>query len=372
MFLSNPFTHDSRVHQEAKALIQGGHEVSLIAWDRKKQNLSRESIEGIEVIRLQNTKFMDFLHYDIFRWRYWCNEAYKKALELHEDNPFQVVHCHDLDTLPIGIRLKRKLKLSLIYDAHEIWGHMISRDIPQWWANRFFKLEKKLAPEADRVITVAEPHESYFLKMGCKKVTLVRSCKIVKEKEYIPPDNEKFTLIYIGGLNETRFIEEAVEVCLGLNDIRFRIAGFGVLENKLRDISEKDSSGTIEFIGKMPMKKVIPETARGDAILCMLDPSNMNNKIGPPNKVFEAMVVSRPVIATKGTYSGNLVEKSRMGLAIGFNKKSFENAILKLRDSPELRTEFGKNALKAALEEYNWAVQEEVLLRTYKSLIEVS
>lgn len=39
MTLSNPFTHDPRVYNEAKSLVKAGHEVTVIAWD--KNGISR-------------------------------------------------------------------------------------------------------------------------------------------------------------------------------------------------------------------------------------------------------------------------------------------------------------------------------------------
>ena len=114
------------------------------------------------------------------------------------------------------------------------------------------------------------------------------------------------------------------------------------------------------------MSKVIPETAKGDVVMCMLNPNNLNNRVGPPNKLFEAMVCGRPVIATKRTYSGDLVEKLQMGLTVDFDKEDFKKAIIKLRDNPKLREEYGKNALNAALNKFNWDVQNNNLLKVYE------
>lgn len=43
------------------------------------------------------------------------------------------------------------------------------------------------------------------------------------------------------------------------------------------------------------------------------------------------------------------------GLAVEFDEKSLKNAIIKLRDDPKLREEFGKNARKTALN-YDWKI----------------
>jgi hypothetical protein len=49
MLLSNPFTHDPGVHNEAKSLVVAGHSVTVLAWDRKKENLPEEQNEGIKI-----------------------------------------------------------------------------------------------------------------------------------------------------------------------------------------------------------------------------------------------------------------------------------------------------------------------------------
>jgi glycosyltransferase involved in cell wall biosynthesis len=371
MTLSNPFTHDPRVYNEAKSLVKAGHEVTVIAWDRNGIKPIQEEKDGIKIFRIRNTWLMKLVPFNILQLYPWWGEAYKKSLKSDKKKSFDAIHCHDLDTLPIGIKLKKRLAIPLIYDAHEIWGYMKMMNYPKWIGNYFLGKEKKLAPIADHIITVAEPHEHYFQNMGCNKVNIIRNCKRVDKKEYAPPDNKIFTLIYIGGLSKTRFLQEAAEICQGLERIRFRIAGFGILEDVLKQKAEKAPFGNIEFLGKIPMERVIPETVKGDASLCMLNPSNMNNRIGPPNKLFEAMATGRPVIATKGTYSGNLVEELKMGLTVEFDEKSLKNAIIKLRDDPKLREEFGKNALKAALGEYNWHIQEKKLLNVYDQMREV-
>jgi len=363
MLLSNPFTHDPRVYNEARSLVKAGHKVTVLCWDRASAHKAEEVIDDVAVVRTRNTGYMKMLPYDIFRMRPWWRQVYHMALGIHSKEPFQVVHCHDFDTLPAGVWLKKRLGIRLVYDAHEIWGHMVARDLPGWWANHYLKRERKLAPEADHIITVAEPHEKHFRKMGCKNVTLVRNCKPLSGAEYESPSNDVFTLTYIGGLNSSRFLLEAMDVCSKVENIKFIIAGFGGMEEDIKNQAKALSN--VEFKGKIPMSDVIPLTKEADAVHCLFDPSNKNNQVGPPNKIFEAMAVGRPVIATRGIYSGELVKKFNMGLAIDFDKKAYRKALVQLRDNPSERERMGRNALEAAKGEFNWPVQEARLLGIY-------
>jgi glycosyltransferase involved in cell wall biosynthesis len=365
MIVTNPFTHDPRVYNEAKSLVNNGNKVVVLAWDKKKEFPEQEIIDGIEVYRIYNSTIMYIIPYDLFRMYFWWKTAYKEALELYEKSHFDVIHCHDLDTLPIGIRLKKKLGLPLIYDAHEIWGYMLKKDLPKLFSYYYLKKEKRLITNPDLIITVNEPLKNYFESITNVKVNIIMNCKFLENKNYVPPKNDLFSLLYIGYLSKSRFLIELVEIISKLPNIHLTIGGSGktkyvnALENKCEKIKN------VDFIGKVPMEKVIPMTKKSDLIICMTSPDDPNNSRATGNKQFEAMVSGRPIICTKGTYPGILTEKLNCGLVAEFNKKSLKDAIVKLINNPKLCKELGKNALNAAIEKYNWKKQEEILFDIY-------
>ncbi|MBE9594619.1 MAG: glycosyltransferase, partial [Proteobacteria bacterium] len=132
MLLSNPFMVDPRVYKEAKALIGAGNEITVLVWDRHRDYEPESFVEGIRVVRIHNKGLLRIMPNDLFRNPLWWRKAYKKGLELYNTAQFKfdVTHCHDLDTLWAGVWLKKKLGIKLIYDAHEIFGYMIARDMP--------------------------------------------------------------------------------------------------------------------------------------------------------------------------------------------------------------------------------------------------
>ena len=364
MTLSNPFTHDPRVYNEARSFVKAGHKVTVLAWDREEKFPLKEIIDGINVVRVRNTRLMDFLPYDIFNLYFWWIEGYKKSQKLHSETKFDVIHCHNLDTLPIGIKLKKKLGIKLVYDAHEIWGYMVSRSIP-WWQYYSWK-EKHIIKNVDRVITVNEPLKEYFDKITDKPITIIMNCKHLQGTKYDPPNNNKFTLLYIGTLGKSRYLLELADVVKELPDVKCIIAGSAMheyvdlLKNKCSKIQN------VDFIGRVPRENVLPMTKKADVVICMTDPKDMNNSRATANKQFEAMVCARPIICTKGTYPGIFTEKHNCGLTAEYNKQSLKEAIIKLRDNTKLCKELGKNGLNNAIKEYNWKKQEGKLMKIYK------
>jgi hypothetical protein len=117
------------------------------------------------------------------------------------------------------------LRIKLIYDAHEIFGYMISRDMPKIVVNASFLMEKRLIKNVDRIITVNEPLESYFKSITNKPITIVMNCKDLISEEYQPTKNDVFTICYIGVLSKSRMFPEIVDIIGNMKGVRFVIAG---------------------------------------------------------------------------------------------------------------------------------------------------
>lgn len=373
MFVSNPFTNDPRVYSEAKSLLQAGYEVTVIARDWRKQNPPRENLDGIEVIRV--TAPLTPRHgfggplWNSFGSILWQWRAYRQALKLGGEGGFDVVHCHDLDTLLIGFRLKRKLGLPLIYDAHEIYGYMMTRYLPRRITNLFLWLEKWLVRFVDHIINVDAAQNRYFLGITDKPISIIMNCKPLQSLEYQPPENEgAFTILYIGVLHQGRAVPMLVDAVRELPNVRCIIGGIGNPKH-VRALEEKCAAvSSAEFVGRVPLDQVIPMTKKADAVFLLLNPQDLNNRDSLANKQFEAMVCGRPIICTKGTYSGELTEHEEVGLTVEYDKEALKQAIIELRDNPELRERLGRNALRAAITKYNWPREEEKLLELYGSI----
>ncbi len=368
MLLSNPFTNDPRVYNEALSLTEAGHSVTVLCWDKSGNNPQTEVKEGIKVVRVRDTPFMSFLPYEILKLKFWWRKAYRVAMGLYKEEPFDIVHCHDLDTLETGVMLKRKLSVPLIYDAHEIWGYMLLRDLPKFAARHFLKKEKKLIGEADAVVTVNEPLRNYFTRLTEAPVVVVMNCKTPIGTGYRKPENDMFNIIYIGTLNNARFIMESVDVISEMPDVRLTIAGIGKKEfvSKLRERVEKIPN--IVFLGEVEMDRVLELTEKSDAVLCLTDPNDKNNSIATANKQMEAIATGRPIIVSRGTYPGEFTEKYGIGVSVEHNKEGLRKGIERLKNDRTLREKMGRTAMKIGIEEYNWNNQAEKLLKLYNQI----
>lgn len=363
MLLTNPFRPDPRVYKEAKSLIKGGYEVTIFAWDREAQFPETEVLDGIRIKRFSIPSPYGSLGMVKGLLKFW--KAVRREARKED---FDIVHCHDFDTLPVGLKIARKMKKKVVYDAHENYASMIEFDVPRpvYLFVRFY--EKLLAPKVDAVIAVSEPVGDilscpYTVVMNARELEDIGEGRLERCRKNML---DLFTLIYIGVLEPMRFLVEACEAVESIDGVHLLIGGYGRLEDEIRVYAQK--SEKITFMGRVPYQDVMPCTSASDAVMCVFDPSNKNTVIGMPNKLFEGMMAARPVLATVGTYSGNTVERTRCGISIEYSKDSFKKAVEFLRDNPEKAAEMGKNGRKAAEEEFNWGVMEKRLLDLYDSL----
>ncbi|MGQ0535874.1 MAG: glycosyltransferase [Methanobacteriota archaeon] len=367
MLLTKPVKGDPRVRKEAGTLLRAGHEVAVLEWARHEPDAPpEESVHGVRVFRVKNTRFMERLPGDLVRNPFWWRLGAREAVRLAKRFPFDVLHCHDLDTLAAGVAAKKKTGARLVFDAHEIFRFMVEDAYPAavgWGAQL---LEDRLLGSVDEVVTVNEPLLDYYRKRTRAPVTIVMNCD-EPVAEWSAPKAATFTVSYIGSLQPRFFLPEAVHVLGGLPGVRFVIAGRPEgAHDAVHEASRRYAN--VEFLGPLPADEVLPKTLEAHAVLAIYDPSARSSKVGVPTKMFVAMGAGRAVIVPEGTHAGEIVRRHRAGLAVPYGKEGLAGAVETLRDDPKLRDEYGRNGLAAAQRTYNWRAQGTQLLKVYERL----
>lgn len=98
-----------------------------------------------------------------------------------------LVHCHDLNTLPIGVAIKLffNKKVKVVYDAHEYETETVYlKGVERILAKAFERISIR---KVDAVITVSESIASAYRKLyNIKKPFLVKNypyyCKVQKKR----------------------------------------------------------------------------------------------------------------------------------------------------------------------------------------------
>lgn len=363
MLVTNEYRPDPRVHKEAKALIDGGHEVTVAAWDRLRSRPPREVVEGVKLHRVRTGKVGGqmalVLNYPLFLLR-----SLGAARKVRPD----IVHAHDLDTLPVGLLISRLRGIPLVYDAHERYAKMIAMDVPAAVSRVVEKFEQLLLPRPDLVITINEAMAAELEKHTRDKVLVIMNVIELPSRSKVRKHDEHEVIVLFNPVTfePMRYLEESMAAMSSIDRCVYRLAGSGRLLGAVERAAREHDN--IEFLGHLPFTRLMEEYEKVDVVLILADPANENYRTGTANKMGEGMAFGLPLLASKGTLSADVVERESCGLTFDWSEESFREAIDRLRD-PAVRAEMGRKGREAAEREYNWGTMRDRLQRTYSRLL---
>ena len=126
----------------------------------------------------------------------------------------------------------------------------------------------------------------------------------------------------------------------------------------------------VEFIGKISYEEIIERGLRADLFFVLRDSMVPTNRYTCGSTLFNAMICSKPILVNQGTSTAKKVSEEKCGLVVNANNiEEIREAIIKLRDSPELCEDLGTNGRKAYEQKYGWHIMEQRLLALYHELV---
>ena len=151
------------------------------------------------------------------------------------------------------------------------------------------------------------------------------------------------------------------------SEVKTSFANTGRVEDK-KLLNKIEGISNIIYKGFLDHEEVLDLEANSDAMVALYDLNlQTQNKYVMGNKLFEAMMFGVPLITN---IAQEIVNETDCGIIVDYdNSEQVQEAIIKLRDDPELRKRLGTNGRKAFLEKYNWNLMEKKLYMVYDSLL---
>jgi len=98
-----------------------------------------------------------------------------------------------------------------------------------------------------------------------------------------------------------------------------------------------------------------------------------NNISCLPNKLFDYMLMSLPVVASNFPLYKEVIDESQCGIIVDpSNPDEIAKAITYLIEHPEEAVHLGNNGRRAVEERYNWEVEGKKLLEVYRNIFETN
>jgi glycosyltransferase involved in cell wall biosynthesis len=369
MLLSNPHRPDPRVLREARALMEAGIVVNLIAWDREGGRATASSEDGVRVTRLgPRSSFRSLSQVAPGLVRFWF-----RALRAARNMKFDVVHSHDFDTLPLGMLLARLHGRPLILDAHDIYSLMVVGESPLL-GRLLWPFERWMASRVDELITTNEKMAEMLSARREKEAAVVMNSPDLSVLAGWEPEETRkthgldgFVVSYFGSLEPGRGVEELATSFSPDEGITVIIGGSGTLRPVVERASKENPA--VRYVGDIDTDEVLRITGASDMIPIMYDPSNPKYRICTPIKALEAMACARAIVTAKGLDISGTIEGVGCGFVIEYDKGELARTIREASKSRPSLQGMGRRG-RAHFEKYlSWASSKAVLVGVYRTLL---
>jgi hypothetical protein len=349
---------DMRISKECNSLLAAGHDVTLIGWDRTpgqqrpdpmpdvpRRLLRREASFGPRAVARSYPAFVGHI-----------------ARQLRELRP-DVVHCVNEDLAGVALALRRRMRFRVVCDLFDSV------------ALRWSAASRPMRAAADMAARFVHERSDALIATDAARAALLRRHAYIVPNYPVDPGPELALTclpssgrlrVYVGGtLTRNRGLSAICTLLDSGLDLQPVTAGW-TYDRFASDFTQRPE---VEHHGLVTPQQSLKLAASCHVILCFYEPSNRNNIMASPNKIYDAMCVGRPVIISEETLVARWVTQQRLGYAVPYHDTS---ALASLIGSfPRGSRTVSETAvrLRSVFETgYSWKVAEQSLFAAYASL----
>lgn len=225
-----------------------------------------------------------------------------------KDKPVDVYHCHDLDGIVCGWRIRRNRE-KLVFDMHEFYEGRCSNKMRKAMHNVVAFFQNR----SDYIIYVNEIQKNAVHLKNKDKLVLLPNYPDAANFSFDKVPSPNLRVGYIGGIRRFDLMKNLFDACDGLIGVTVAVHGIGTDYEKLKAIENNYSNLTMTgwYNGTTESKDLYRNT---DIQYCVYDMNVVNWKNAYPIKLFESIITGTPVIVS----SGALIERFVLENGIGF------------------------------------------------------
>ena len=376
-----PVPFDRRVWQEACALRDAGHEVTVICPQMRGYTQPEEVLEGIQIYRHWISGEAGSLGGFITEYTTALWGEFTCALKAWQRGGFDIIHlCNPPDLLfLVALPFKLLGGVKVIFDVHDLWPEMFEAKFGRrgllYWAVRL--AERCTLALADVVIATNQSVLSAVKQRGKlrdDRAFVVRTApsrmNITASPDASLRAGKKHLVGYIGVMGSADGVDYLVKAAAHIiqtrqrTDVQFLLMGSGPEHADL--LALRDRLGLQDHIS-MPGRV-------SDEFLCRAlntidlgvacDPINAYNDHCTMNKVLEYMAFAKPMVMF-GTVEGRYSAGDGAVYVMENSAEMLGDAILALLDDESRRQMLGAAGHARLTQELNWARSVEQLLAAY-------
>ncbi len=377
-----PVPLDRRVWQEACALRDAGHEVTVICPQMRGYTEPEEVLDGIKIYRHWITEEANGIKGFLGEYASALFGELCCAIKAWRRTGFDVIHlCNPPDLLfLVALPFKLIAGVKIIYDVHDLWPEMFEAKFGKrgllYWAVRI--AERATLWLADAVMATNQSVLAAVKRRGKKsdeEVFVVRTAPN-KLSTSLPADaalknGRKFLVGYIGVMGNADGVNYLVDAAQhivksrGRDDVQFLLMGSGPEHGDL--LKQRDELGLQDFVampGRVSNEFLFTALKTMDlGVAC--DPINDYNDHCTMNKTLEYMAFSKAQVMF-GTREGRFSAGDAARYVMENSAEKLGDAILELLDNEVERSRMGQLGYQRLSTELSWEKSVQQLLATYQ------
>jgi len=402
MLVENQYPRDTRVRNEATALVSRGLRVTVIALGGPGEP-RREVVNGVTVYRLPRlTVFKklpdtersgllaiavkvrvligyaaEYLYFTLGCLAYSTCVAGKEG--------FDVIHAHNPpDTLFIVGAVYKLFGKKFVFDHHDLSPELYrSRySSPSGVVTRGLAIcEKASVKLADVLIATNESYRDIDIRrngIDPSRVFIVRNGPDLARVRLTEPDEAlrsraRIVLGYLGAMNPQDGVDYMLRALhhlrypLERSDFHAVVIGEGDSLEELRSLSaELGLADCVTFTGFIPDEDMVRLLSTVDVCLDP-NPSSPLNDVSTWIKVMEYMALGKPLVSF-GLKETRVSAGEAALYATPNDVEEFARAVARLMDDEPLRRSMGQAGRRRVEERLNWAVTSQNLVAAYQRL----
>lgn len=356
------------VPRTAACLTELGYEVTILAWDLYG-SARRETQVGDWRVVWYTRSFPPRSKKYFLYWVLWWVWVMRQLLKRR----YAVVHAMNLEGVVPCVLLRRLRGYKLVYDIRDAWGQAISNrrfPLPQV----FRAMDRWAARGVDGLLLsqgLLEQMGRFFGRYVCRKIPVIQVLNVPQEDlagTYLPPSLKGIRLNYSGHISYLRNAAAILDLARQRPDVQIDVAG-PINDEGLRREFEQLPSCTLH--GYVPFKQAMELMKQCNLVAVTYDVSTEVAIVSSANKMFEAMMMSRPYIGSAGCFPGIVAERVGAGWAVPYkDPQALISLVDRLRENPGLIEQAARQGRKAYCERFQWATQKANLQALYAYLLD--
>jgi glycosyltransferase involved in cell wall biosynthesis len=377
VFTSTHLENDIRIFKkQIKCLLDNGLEVFYYT-NKENLNIRNKYIQNHDSFSDPNLKIRYNKSFNEIRRFSRLIKSFFIILYLPKD--CRIYHFHDPDLLFTGLLLKIIGK-KVIYDVHENYRDSI---LDKEYLPRFLRriisglvssFETFCCRFYDAIICATPYIEKRFRDSGIIKTIVINNYPFKYEfSSFKNSDTFKENrIIYAGGITNKRGIFQLIQsLTLIDKEMSFKLILAGEIypisfETRLKSL---EGWKNVEYMGILSRSALAKELSKAIAGIVIFLPEK-NHIYAQPNKIFEYMSASIPVICSDFPLWRKIVEANNCGICVDpENVNEIASGIQYILSHEEQAEKMGKNGKEAVEKEYNWEAEESKFIMLYKDLL---